>query len=167
MIAPETSGMPTTFDNPYAGDPSREAIWEMCVRRDLEAFLSADWNVCADDFVNEGFVGWHAQFKSDPREWMVGFPTLTAYREAWLADARAFAAKAWAADTRDHLYRALTLARIDFAPDSILVHKHFEGALHLTDGSEQALRWQSLFVLRRAGDRWKQAGFVGYLPLSP
>ncbi|MBA4135856.1 MAG: hypothetical protein C0518_00910 [Opitutus sp.] len=158
--------MHTAYDNPYASDPLRGAIWEMCVRRDLEAFLTADWNICAGDFVDEGFVGWNAHFVSDSMKWTVGFPTLTAYRETWLSDARAFAAKVWAADTRERLYRALTLARIDFASDSILVHKRFDGALYLTDGSEQTLRWQSLFVLRRIGGRWKQAGFIGYLPFS-
>jgi hypothetical protein len=153
------------MENPYADDPTRAEIWEMCVRRDLEAFLAADWNICAGDFQVEGFTGWDAHFTSDPSRWQIGFPTLRVYRDAWLADARRFSAKRWTPDARECLYRALTLARIEFGTDSALVHKRFDGVLHQVGGADQRLCWQSLFILRRTAGQWKQAGFVGYLPL--
>jgi hypothetical protein len=38
-----------TAVNPFTGDKDREQIWEMLVRRDIEAFVSQDWSMVADD----------------------------------------------------------------------------------------------------------------------
>jgi hypothetical protein len=43
--------------NPFAGDRDREQIWEMLVRRDIEAFVTENWSLVADDFDEPRFLG--------------------------------------------------------------------------------------------------------------
>ena len=46
------------FINPFnQQDPDRYAIWEMLVKRDIEAFIDNDWDAVANDFVEDGFMG--------------------------------------------------------------------------------------------------------------
>ncbi|MDA8964595.1 hypothetical protein N9H09_00275 [bacterium] len=158
--------MNSSIENPYSSDPERAFIWEMCVRRDLEAFLAADWSFCSNDFISEGFSGWNAHFKSDPQEWQLGFPNLESYRDVWIHDAQGFSEENWGPNVREQLYGALRLDRIEIGADAILVHKVFDGNLLMSDGTSERLHWQSLFNLRKEDGRWKQAGFVGYLPIA-
>ena len=45
-------------ENPFpVVESDRHAIWEMVVRRDIEAFLAADWAMVANDFMEENFMG--------------------------------------------------------------------------------------------------------------
>jgi hypothetical protein len=45
-----------------------------------------------------------------------------------------------------------------------MVRKKFDGRLAKADGSFDRMNWQTLYICRRDGGRWKIAGFVGYLP---
>ena len=157
--------MNSSIENPHSCDPERAFIWEMCVRRDLEAFLAADWSICANDFVSEGFSGWNAHFNSDPQEWKLGFPNLESYRDTWIKEAKDFSEKKWGPNVREQLYGALLLDRIEIGADAVLVHKVFDGNLVMSNGTSERLHWQSLFNIRKQDGRWKQAGFVGYLPI--
>ena len=71
------------FLNPFT-DPDRRAIWEMLVPRDIDAFVSADWNAVAGDFVSANFTGISGNFQPDPQ----GF-TLAQYASALAANAAA------------------------------------------------------------------------------
>lgn len=157
------------FLNPFpASDPDRRAIWEMLVPRDIDAFVSADWPAVAGDFIEANFTGMSGQFQPDPDGFTLAFPTLAAYREEWLRQARDFtAAKAagtFAGDPREGIYAATRLEVIEIDGDAALVRKKFDGRLAKADGSFDRMNWQTLYICRRDGGRWKIAGFVGYLP---
>ena len=60
-----------TYDrNPFpAGDADRHALWEMLVRRDIDAFIGQDWAMVENDFVAESFFGMHAHFLHNADAW--------------------------------------------------------------------------------------------------
>ena len=157
------------FQNPFpAADADRRAIWEMLVPRDIDAWASADWDAVAGDFIAANFTGVSGNFQPDPQGFKLAFPTLEAYRDSWLADAKGFladeAAGKFAGDPRPHIYAATRLEEIEIDGDAALVRKKFDGRLPKADGSFDRMNWQTLYVCRREGGRWKIAGFVGYLP---
>ncbi len=157
------------FRNPFpAQDQDRRQIWDMLVTRDIDAFVAADWAAVAGDFIAQGFTGISAHYQPDPQGYTLAFPTLQAYQTRWLSQAHAFgaslAAGAFLGDPRHGLYRATRLEEIEITEDAALVRKKFDGHLAKTDGSMERLNWQTLYICRREHNRWKIAGFVGYLP---
>lgn len=151
------------FLNPFK-DPDRHDLWEMLVRRDIEGFLSQDWSVVAANFHEPGFIGINARFNPNPDAWEPTYATLDAYREAWLAQSREFAASRFRENPRERLYAAMELAAIKFSGDAAVAHKKFDGSILKEDGACLELRWQSLFFCRKQYGCWKITGFVGYLP---
>lgn len=157
------------FLNPFAADDAdRRAIWEMLVPRDIDAWTSADWSMVAGDFIAANFTGISGNFQPDPQGFTLAFPTLEAYRDAWLADAQNFlkdkAAGVFAGDPRTHVYAATRLEEIEITGDAALVRKKFDGHLPRADGTADRMNWQTLYICRRDAGRWKIAGFTGYLP---
>lgn len=153
------------FVNPHKPGSDEYQLWEICVRRDILGFVTADWSICAGDFKEEGFSGWDAALSTDPHLWKMAFPCLGEYRRAWEKDAGDYLGKAWERPLQDSLFEALMLDRIEVTGDVALVHKRFDGHLLPKAGQPIRLSWQSLFQLRRECGRWLQTGFVGYLPL--
>jgi len=149
--------------NPFAGDRDREQIWEMLVRRDIEAFVSQDWSLVADDFDEMRFLGIHAHNDRDPDKWDAGFPTLASYRDEWLRQAAESAAVEYAESLAEGIFRATDLSVIDITGDVALARKKFEGTIARKDGSVDRLNWQTLYFCRRDKARWKITGFVGYM----
>ncbi|MGK8640521.1 hypothetical protein ACRS7F_23325 [Brucella anthropi] len=149
--------------NPFAGDKDREQIWEMLVRRDIEAFVSQDWSLVADDFDEVRFLGIHAHNDRDPDNWDAGFPTLASYRDEWLRQAAESAAVEYAESLADGIFRATNLSVIDITGDIALARKKFDGTIARKDGTIDRLNWQTLYFCRRDGARWKITGFVGYM----
>ncbi|MGL4280262.1 MAG: hypothetical protein ACRCS0_07850 [Albidovulum sp.] len=157
------------FANPFpASDPDRRAIWEMLVRRDIDAFVSADWPMVADDFIATNFTGISGHFQPDPQGFTLAFPTLDAYRAEWLRQATEFglarATGVFAGNPRDGIFAATRLEEIEISGDAALVRKKFDGRLARADGGHDRMNWQTLYVCRKDAGRWKIAGFVGYLP---
>ncbi len=150
-------------ENPFIGDPDRAEIWEMLVRRDIAAFVAADWEMVADDFVAENFVGLHGHNSPDPDAWTAAFPTLDHYRVEWLRQAAETAATEYAEPLEAAIRRATTLNDIEISGDFALVRKKFDGTIGKADGGVDRLNWQTLYYCRKAGGRWRIAGFVGYL----
>jgi hypothetical protein len=151
--------------NPYTGvDANRSAIWEMLVERDIAAFLASNWDMVADDFVAEGFIGVDGKKTANPDDWCMSFPDLAAYRDEWLRQAAATQATAFAEDAGKAIFRATSLAAIEISGETALVHKKFDGAIAKADGTSERLLWQTLYFCRRIEGRWKISGFVGYLP---
>lgn len=155
--------------NPFpAADAARHAIWEMLVPRDIAAFLAADWGVVAGDFVAANFAGLNARFLASPDEWRLSYPTLEAYRDEWLRQAReAKAARdggLYAEDAGAAIFRATRLEEVEIDGGAALVRKRFDGGIRRADGGFDRMNWQTLYVCRLDGGRWKIAGFVGYLP---
>lgn len=149
--------------NPFAGDKDREQIWEMLVQRDIEAFVSQDWSLVADDFDETRFLGIHAHNDRDPDKWDAGFPTLANYRDEWLRQAAESAAVEYAEPLADGIFRATNLRVIDITGDVAVARKKFDGTIARKDGTVDRLNWQTLYFCRRDGARWKITGFVGYM----
>ncbi|KAB2709786.1 hypothetical protein FHW20_002049 [Ochrobactrum intermedium] len=149
--------------NPFAGDRDREQIWEMLVRRDIEAFVSQDWSLVADDFDEVRFLGIHAHNDRNPDKWDAGFPTLASYRDEWLRQAAESAAVEYAESLAEGIFRATDLSVIDVTGDVALARKKFDGTISRKDGSVDRLNWQTLYFCRREKARWKITGFVGYM----
>ena len=153
------------FDtNPFPDDPERHALWEMLVRRDIEAYLKADWPAVEGDFLAESFFGLSGLKSANPDEWRMIFPRLDDYRDRWLSQARLSAATAYAEPRREALYRITSLQEIDINGERAVAHKKFDGTIAKADGSIDAINWQTLYLCNRGDGNWKIAGFVGYLP---
>lgn len=157
------------FQNPFApDDPDRRAIWDMLVPRDIDAFLAADWQMVAGDFIETGFTGLSGNHQPDPQGYSFAFPTLAAYRAEWLRQARDFGAARdagdFVGDPRAGIFAATRLEEIEIDGDAALVRKKFDGDLPKTDGGADRMNWQTLYICRREAGRWKIAGFLGYLP---
>lgn len=157
------------FCNPFPEtDADRRAIWEMLVPRDIDAFVAADWTMVEDDFIPANFTGLSGNFQPDPQGYALAFPTLAAYRDEWLRQARSFgddlAAGRFAGNPRAGIFAATRLEEIEITGEAALVRKKFDGHLPKSDGTVDRMNWQTLYICRKEGGRWKIAGFVGYLP---
>ncbi|MCZ7487494.1 hypothetical protein [Rhizobium rhizogenes] len=153
------------FKNPFAEtDTARHSIWEMLVTRDIDAFLAADWSQVAGDFVEDGFLGINANRETNPDNWRLSFPSLTAYRDEWLKQAKDFQTQQFAEDPRGAIFTTTTLEEIEVEGETALVRKKFDGGLRKADGSFDVMKWQTLYYCRLHEGRWKISGFTGYMP---
>jgi len=154
------------FDkNPFpAGDPDRHALWDMLVRRDIDAFLSQDWSMVENDVLADEFFGMHAHFLSDADSWRLQFPRLEIYRDEWLRQASETAATRFAEPLRTALFRITNLRDIDLDGDRAVLHKKFNGRIACADGSFDTLKWQTLYFCRRVSGQWRISSFIGYMP---
>lgn len=151
--------------NPFPEtDPDRHSLWEMMVRRDIDAFLAADWGMLEDGFVEEGFMGIDGRRSGNPDSWRLTFPDLASYRETWLEQAACWADSEDRESLRQALFKATTLRDIEIRGDSALLHKKFDGDVVRADGGRVTLVWQTLYRCRKVDDQWRIAGFTGYLP---
>ncbi|MCT8991294.1 hypothetical protein NYR54_13500 [Chelativorans sp. SCAU2101] len=151
--------------NPFPeGDPDRHFLWEMLVRRDIDAFLAQDWSMVEDDFAADRFFGMHAHFLNDADSWRLQFPRLEIYRDEWLRQAAETAKTEYAEPLRDALFRITNMRDIDVDGDRAVLHKKFNGTVLRADGTVDRLNWQTLYFCARLDGRWKITGFVGYMP---
>lgn len=157
--------MRDAFANPFpVADADRHAIWTMLVERDIAAFLAADWSMVEDDFVAEGFMGIDGAGTDNPDHWRLAFPTLEAYGDEWLRQAKDFATLSFAEDPRTAIFSTTVLRDIEIEGDRALVRKKFDGGITRADGSRDVMNWQTLYFCRNVGGHWKITGFCGYLP---
>jgi reactive intermediate/imine deaminase len=153
------------FNNPFnQTDPDRFDIWEMLVKRDIEAFIKNDWEAVAGDFIEEGFMGIDARSLGNPDSWILSFPDLKSYKKFWLDQSANFTGTDWEDDPGEKLYEATTLRDIDILGNCALVHKKFDGSIRKKNGFMVRLNWQTLYRCRKIGEKWKIAGFTGFLP---
>lgn len=154
------------FDkNPFPeGDTARHEMWEMLVRRDIDAFLARDWGMVQDDFAEDRFFGMHAHFLNDADSWRLQFPRLEDYRDSWLHEAEESAKTKFAEPLREALFRVTNLRDMDVDGDRAVLHKKFNGGVKKADGSVLNLKWQTLYFCSRLDGRWKITSFVGYMP---
>ena len=131
------------FKNPFpASDIARHSIWEMLVHRDIDAFLAADWSMVEHDFVEDGFIGIDGRKEVSPDKWRLAFPTLAAYRDEWVRQAKDFSTQSFAEDTRTAIFTTTTLEDIEiegdmaFERDSRFIE---EVAIHCIDADEHRL----------------------------
>lgn len=153
------------FANPFPeSDTARRAIWTMLVPRDIDAFLAADWSMVADDFIEAAFIGINADWRTNPDEWKLTFPTLEAYRDEWLRQAGEFATQPHGEDPRAAIFRTTTLEDIEINGETALARKKFDGGILLGDGTTAVMKWQTVYYCRFHRGAWKISGFTGYLP---
>ncbi len=153
------------FTNPFnQHDPDRYSIWEMLVKRDIDAFIKNNWEEVAGDFIEEGFMGIDARYSGNPDSWNLSFPNLKSYQQFWLEQSANFTGTDWEDDPGKKLYEATTLRDIDISEDSALVHKKFDGAIRKKNGRTDLLNWQTLYRCRKVNGQWKIVGFTGFLP---
>jgi len=151
--------------NPFpAGDSDRHFLWNMLVRRDIEAFLARDWSMVDGDFAHDRFFGVHAHFLSDADSWRLEFPTVEKYRDEWLRQAEATAATEFAEPLREAIFRTTNMRDIDIDGERAVLHKKFNGTIAKPGGAVERLNWQTLYFCARLDGRWKITGFVGYMP---
>ena len=156
--------MSSFLNNPFPNDPDRREIWTMLVERDIDAFIAGDWSMVDGDFIKEGFLGIDAGKSDNPDSWRIGFPTLEAYRDAWLGQAAEAKKVKYAEDQRTGIFRATNLQHIEINGDIAVAHKKFDGVIALADGGKDVMNWQTLYFCRKVDGRWKLTGFVGYAP---
>ncbi|PYE30367.1 hypothetical protein C8J35_111101 [Rhizobium sp. PP-F2F-G38] len=150
--------------NPFSTtDPDRHSIWEMLVRQDIEGFVAQDWTIFGGFFRRDGFCGLDAEGSLDPKDWWLRFPTVDAYRTAWLADAKRAAETAYAEDRRSALYRATTMRDVTVQGDTAIARKTFDDGIALHGGGVQKLNWQSVFFCARSEQSWTITGFIGFM----
>lgn len=149
--------------NPFMPLSNEHGVWEMLVRRDSDFFLTGDWSLVADDYIEDGFLGIWAANSLDPAHWRPAYPTVASYRDAAIAGR--WSPEDFVEPLRDAWFRCQSLSRIDIAGQFALAHKRIDGRITRTSGAPLKLGWRSVFYLRSIDGRWKIAGFTGYLPL--
>ncbi len=148
--------------NPFSEkDSDRAEIWEMLVERDIAAFCAADWDMVADDFIEEGFMGIDGKKSDNPDQWTISFPDLSSYKTEWLRQAKV---QSWKGDPMLAFHQLTTLQDIEIKGNAAIAHKKFQGSVEKKDGTKDHLQWQTLYRCRKIDAGWKIAGFVGYLP---
>eukprot|EP00913_Durusdinium_trenchii_P004203 g3895.t1 len=165
FLRPDGDAMRDPFNNPFPhSDAARHGIWEMLVSRDIDAFLAADWSKIESDFVEEGFIGIDARKQVSPDHWRLAFPSLAAYRDEWLRQAKDFASQRFVEDARTAIFTTTTLEDIEISGTTALARKKFDGRITSSDGTVDVMKWQTLYYCRLSEGRWKICGFTGYLP---
>lgn len=155
--------------NPYdrSGDADRYELWEALIARDSDAFIAADWSLCAGDFDAGRFEGISAHGSLDPMSWTLRYPTLESYRDDWLSMAEAYRNVALSdVSHRELLYRMQRFAKVEIAHGRAVVWKQFSADEPLKDGGRYQVSAQSVYRLHQINGRWLIVGFVGYLPLE-
>jgi hypothetical protein len=151
--------------NPFATDPDRAQIWEILIRRDIDAFLAARWEDTCSDFLAAEFFGVDAGRSRSPQLWRLRYAQLSEYRDEWLRQARELSRlELRGIGKREFLLRACALRDIDINGSAAVAHKVFDGRASTTAGEPVQLHWQTLYFLKKEGGRWKIRGFLGYLP---
>jgi hypothetical protein len=151
--------------NPYDADPDRQEIWEILMRRDLEAFVAVDWARVEPDFLAGEFQGIDAGKQSNPDLWRLRFADLATYRAEWISQAEDFRKSELQGVSRlDFLFASIVLQDIEISGPRAMAHKKFLGSATTTLGAPLKIEWQTLYLLREVESHWKITGFVGFLP---
>tara|TARA_A100001011_G_scaffold108998_1_gene115606 strand:+ start:856 stop:1731 length:876 start_codon:yes stop_codon:yes gene_type:complete len=154
--------------NPFDQDNENDKaqLWDMLVKRDSLAFVNQDWDLVKEDFVTAHFMGIHAHNESNPDLWKISFPNLASYREEWLKQAKAFDNDSWTENPYDILLKVTYLDDIEICEDKAILHKKFSGFAEKTNGEKVSFNWQTIYRCVKINQKWKIAGFTGYLPLN-
>lgn len=153
--------------NPFPStDPDRHYLWEMLVTRDIKAFVLQDWNMVKDDFISEGFMGVDAGKQTDVDTWELKYPSLEAYKNEWLSQAKDFSKMELIEGKEDAFHRVTDMQHIEIREDVALLHKIFKGPFKKKNGGEVPTNWRTLYRCRKVKGIWKITGFTGYIPLD-
>lgn len=154
--------------NPYnkALDPDTYEIWEILVRRDIEAFENSNWNSTALDFSKDRFCAIHAHYSNEPDDWDLCYGSLQDYAKDWLEQRKDFDKNNKSIALAKDLYEATFIDKIEIKENTAIVHKRFNGEIRMEDLKDNiSLQWKSIYQLQKT-DKWYIIGFVGYMPVS-
>ena len=149
---------------PFPSGTDEAALWQMLIFDDINAFVACDWDAHASAFLKDSFLGISGHKSHNPQDWAPDFPTLDLYRDTWLGDAKAAAARADAETLRRAHFTASRLAKITVNDTLALCVKRFDGSVTYRDGVTEPLAWETAYICRNQHGRWWIAGFVGFLP---
>jgi hypothetical protein len=153
--------------NPFDSRNSDQSdIWEMLVRRDINAFVTGNWNLIESDFLPDKFYGLNAQFSSEPQMWKLDFPLLVDYKKSWIKQSYESSKKKYADSLEAGIHKATKIEKIEINSGKAAVWKQFNGRLKVLDGEDEVLQWQTIYFCEIVQGQWKIIGFVGYLPLQ-
>ena len=151
--------------NPFdKSDQDKHSIWEILVRKDIDAFINIDWEATYPDFIEEGFYGIDGKKTQNPDDWVLTFPNLETYKTEWLKQAKETRATTDPLHLRNSLFRASQLKIIDINGTKAVAHKEIKGDIPNLDGTKETLNWQTLYVLHKIKGAWKIISFIGYIP---
>jgi len=151
--------------NPFEpSDTNRHEIWDMLVRRDIEAFVENDWESHAVDFLDDGFFGVDAKTSENPDFWRAEFGSLDSYSKVWQAFAASSQGRLSKDEMREAHFGITTLKDIELNGDFAVAHKKFDGVINYDDGVTEKACWQTVYLCRKKNGRWWIAGFIGFLP---
>lgn len=151
--------------NPFSPvDKDRHDIWEMLVKRDIQAFIQKDWTIVRDDFLENNFFGIDAGRVENPDAWRIKFPDLKSYKKIWLEQARKFGKIEWKENLEEALFHVTVLRDIEICGDRALAHKKFFGQIKKLNGESVSTDWQTLYFCLQVKGVWKIAGFCGFMP---
>jgi len=154
--------------NPFSKkDTQKHSIWEKVVRSDINAFLAQDWSLCEKGFVEENFMGIHANWNTNPDFWELKYDSLETYKNDWLDQAREFNLYKCKEDKAEALFKATKLENIQIKDNSAILHKKFDGSITLISGEVIPILWQTIYNMKKINKDWKITSFVGYLPNKP
>lgn len=148
--------------NPFPNDPDRAEIWDILVRRDIEAYVVGNWDMTVADFLPDEFSNISGRGLSNPDSWHIAFSNLSEYRDLWLSDSAEM--RTTATNLLDDCFNATTLRDIEIKGDLALAHKKFDGEIAVNAGNPHRMNWQTLYQCRKVSGHWKITGFVGFLP---
>ena len=152
------------ISRPDRGDPPEILeISKIVITRDTEAFVRSDWELVADDFDQDVFVGYRGGTQS-LSYWTLDFPTLDSYRALWLSESARLLRFIGRERLEDQLTASSRIASVEIKADRALVRKEFDGFVGSGTDAERLL-WRTYYFLHRA-PRWRITGFVGYLPFE-
>lgn len=155
------------IENPFLNkDKEHAKIWEMLLKRDIQAFKDCNWEHIQNDFLEDRFFGINAKFTNDPTQWSLTFPTLRQYKACWLKQAHESARKEYYEPLNYSLHKVSYLDKIEIQENKAAVWKKFNGTIKLKDGTEEKLDWQTIYICEKSENSWKITSFVGYLPIS-
>ncbi len=154
-----------SYRSPFSlEDKDRNAIWNMIVKKDIQAFINQDWAMIAGDFLEDEFMGIDCNKSNCPDDWLLKYPQLSDYQKEWLHQAKTFSNRNWQGDVEQQLYNLVDLTEIDISKDRAVLHKKFSGTLVDQDSHKSPWEFQTIYRCRKVDNVWKIAGFVGYLP---
>ncbi len=151
--------------NPFPNDPERNAIWELIVPRQLDAFLQQDFAAVRATLV-PGFYSINAGGAPHAESWRFQANDLAAYQQQWEAQAAAFAGLKWAEEVRPALFRCTFLQHIDVQGDRALAVKRLAGSILQADGTTVARQCLTLCSCVKLNGVWKLAHIIDNLPVQ-
>ena len=129
-----------SYEAPSTYSDDEKMIWKVLIYNDFVAFCTKNWQLIADDFVEEGFFGIDGKRSPNKKDWSLTYPSLDAYKQDWIKQSEEFNKKTFLKDPLDILFTTTKLSKIEIIGTTALVHKEFDGIFTVADDSPNNFR---------------------------